>query len=116
MPCAVGVGSDYGGHEMVLDGYGFSGSVIYTHLNCGWSGSEDAWYNFLGEAVTSDGYDYMDELGYNIHPTTGGDVLSGRVLDSSGGGVSGATKTSRAVVNAVNAALDFYRTSLKGGE
>ena len=91
MPCAVGVGSDYGGHEMVLDGYGFSGSVIYTHLNCGWSGSEDAWYNFLGEAVTSDGYDYMDELGYNIHPTTAGDVLSGRVLDSSGGGVSGAT-------------------------
>ena len=31
-------------------------------------------------------------------------------------GVSGATKTSSAVVNAVNAALDFYRTSLKGGE
>ena len=91
MPCAVGVGGDYGAHEMVLDGYGFSGSVIYTHLNCGWSGSEDAWYNFLGEAVTSDAYDYMDELGYNIHPTTAGDVLSGRVLDTSGAAVSGAT-------------------------
>lgn len=30
-------------------------------------------------------------------------------------GVTGATVTSKAVVNAVNAALDFYQTSLKGG-
>ena len=30
-------------------------------------------------------------------------------------GVTGATVTSRAVVNAVNAALDFYQNSLKGG-
>ena len=91
MPCAIGVGGDDGGHEMVLDGYGFINSVIYTHISCGWSGSEDAWYNLLGEAVTSDAYDYMDELGYNIHPTVAGDVLSGRVLDASGGVVSGAT-------------------------
>ncbi len=31
-------------------------------------------------------------------------------------GVTGATITSRAVVNAVNAALDFYQNSLKGGQ
>ena len=91
MPCAVGVGGDNGGHEMVLDGYGFSGSVIYSHINCGWSGSQDAWYNFFGEYVTSHAFAYMDELGYNIHPTTTGDVLSGRVLNSSGSPVSGAT-------------------------
>ena len=30
-------------------------------------------------------------------------------------GITGATVTSRAVVNAVNAALDFYRNSIKGG-
>lgn len=93
MPCAVGVSGDEGGHEMVLDGYGFSGSVIYSHINCGWSGSEDAWYNFFGEYVTSCSFAYMDELGYNIHPTTTGDVLSGRVLNSSGNPVSGATVT-----------------------
>ena len=93
MPCAVGVGGDNGGHEMVLDGYGFSGSVIYSHINCGWSGSEDAWYNFFGEYVTSYSFGYMDELGYNIHPTVNGDVLSGRVLNASGAAVSGATVT-----------------------
>lgn len=93
MPCAVGVGSSDGAHEMVLDGYGFSGSVIYAHINCGWSGSEDAWYNFLGESVTTSGFYYMDELGYNIHPTIAGDVLSGRVLGSSGAGLSGAVVT-----------------------
>ena len=91
MPCAVGVSGDEGGHEMVLDGYGFSGSVIFSHLNCGWSGSEDMWYNFFGENVTSYSFSYMDELGYNIHPTVSGDVLSGRVLNSSGSAVAGAT-------------------------
>ena len=93
MPCAVGVGGDEGGHEMVLDGYGFSGSVIYSHINCGWNGSEDAWYNFFGEYVTTYSFAYMDELGYNIHPTERGDVLSGRVLNSSGNPVSGAAVT-----------------------
>ena len=93
MPVAIGVGGDNGGHEMVVDGYGYSGSKIYCHINCGWSGDEDAWYNLLGGYITSAEFGYLDEVGYNIHPTTTGDVISGRVLNSSGTAVSGATVT-----------------------
>lgn len=93
MPVAIGVGGDDGGHEMVADGYGYDGSMIYCHLNCGWSGSEDAWYNLLGDYITSYSFGYLDEVGYNIHPTASGDVISGRVLDASGNAVSGATVT-----------------------
>ena len=94
MPVAIGIVGSAGGHEVVVDGYGYNGgSLIYCHINCGWSGSEDAWYNLIGEGVTSYGYSQVQDVAYNIHPTTSGDVISGRVLTSSGSPVSGATVT-----------------------
>ncbi len=95
MPVAIGIRRDgVGGHAVVVDGYGYNGgSLIYCHINCGWSGTEDAWYNLIGEGVTSYGFSQVHDVGYNIHPTASGDVISGRVLNSSGSPVSGATVT-----------------------
>lgn len=94
MPVAIGVTSSRSGHEVVVDGYGYNGSsLVYCHINCGWGGSEDAWYNLIGEGITSFGYTLMDEVAYNIHPTESGDIISGRVLDVSGSPVPEATVT-----------------------
>ena len=96
MPVVVGLGSWYGdGHEVVLDGYGYSGGNAYVHMNCGWGDStDDIWYRMMREAVTSEEYTFLKEISYNIHPTKGGEVLSGRVTDgSTGKAVSGAVVT-----------------------
>ena len=93
MPVAIGIYGN-GGHEVVVDGYGYNGgSTIYCHINCGWSGSQDAWYNLIGEGVTSYRFTSVADVSYNIHPTLSGDVISGRVLNASGTPVSGANIT-----------------------
>ncbi len=94
MPVVIGIVGSAGGHEVVVDGYGYNGgSLIYCHINCGWSGSQDAWYNLIGEGVTSHSFSRLQEVAYNIHPAVSGDVISGRVLNASGSPVSGATVT-----------------------
>ena len=90
MPVVISIKGS-GGHEVVVDGYGYNSGTRYSHLNCGWSGSEDVWYNLMGESLTSHSYTTLDEVGFNIHPTVSGEVISGRVLNSSGTAVSGAT-------------------------
>ena len=46
-PVMLSICANYGfnGHEVVADGYGYSDSVLYTHLNMGWYGTDDVWYN-----------------------------------------------------------------------
>ncbi len=79
MPVVVGVSSARaGGHEVVVDGYGFCGdSLVYCHVNCGWNGSsQDAWYNLIGEPLTqSYGFSQLDDVVYNIHPGEAGSVV-----------------------------------------
>lgn len=95
MPALLGLNGAETGHAVVVDGYGFDGEsdLIYCHLNCGWEGDEDLWYNLVGESLTSFELTYMDECVYNIHPDVPGDVLSGRVLDVDGKPVSDAVVT-----------------------
>ena len=95
MPVAIGIQApSVGGHEVVVDGYGYNGgTLVYCHINCGWSGSDDAWYNLIGEGITGYGFSLLGDVAYNIHPTISGDVISGRVLNASGSPVSGATVT-----------------------
>ena len=87
--CPVSLGID--GHMVDADGYGFAGGVPYTHLNMGWEGSGDAWYN-LPDVDCSNGYEstILDEIVYNVFPEKTGDLLTGRVLDSGGVPVVGA--------------------------
>jgi hypothetical protein len=81
------------GHAVVCDGYGFQSGTAYHHLNMGWNGQEDAWYT-LG-TITSGGYIFtgIQYVYGNVFPGVTGEVVSGRVLDSGGNALSGATVT-----------------------
>jgi len=97
MPVVVGM-MGLASHQLVIDGYGFSsGGVLFCHLNCGWGGQADLWYNVMaGGIVDPFWFTSIDDVTYNIHPHYSGDVLSGRVLDEGGAPVSGiAVKLSR---------------------
>lgn len=76
--CPVMVGLD--GHEVLADGYGYSGETLYVHLNLGWSGWCDVWYA-LPDVIPNDQYEshLVNSVVYNIFPEATGDLLSGRV-------------------------------------
>jgi hypothetical protein len=91
-PVALGVFGDAGGHAVVCDGYGYNFSTLYHHLNLGWAGSYDAWYNLpnidAGYQFTS-----VDLCLYNVCQSGTGEVLSGRVTNAQGQPISGASIT-----------------------
>ena len=89
-PIEMAIEGPYGGHSIVGDGYGYSGSELYVHLNMGWGGSEDAWYN-LPDIGTGYSYSIVYGAVYNIFPDGTGDLITGRVLDESGTPVAGAS-------------------------
>ena len=74
------------GHEVVADGYGFSDGTLYTHLNMGWSGLDNAWYHLPNVETANFNYSstIVDHLVYNIFPSETGELLSGRVVDADG--------------------------------
>ncbi|RJR42361.1 MAG: peptidase C10 [Deltaproteobacteria bacterium] len=80
------------GHAVISDGYGYNSSTMYHHLNMGWNGAEDAWYNLPNVDLEAP-YISVDCLVYNIYKTGKGEIISGRVLDSSGHPLQGATVT-----------------------
>lgn len=85
-----------GGHEIVADGYGYSGNTLYYHFNMGWSGRQNAWY--APPKVANDDYQFnvVDGFVYNIYTNQakGAVICSGRVLSGSG------TPISQAIVQA----------------
>ena len=94
LPVILGVyHSVYGnGHALLADGYGYNVSTLYHHLNMGWDGTDDAWYNL----PTIDAYydfDTVDSCIYNIYTAGSGEIISGRVTDTSEDPVSGAVVT-----------------------
>lgn len=99
MPVVIGVSGGYiASHQFVIDGYGYdSAGVLFCHLNCGWGGHLDLWYNLMADNIMEDYlFSAVDEIVYNIHPYVSGDVISGRVMDDTRTPVSGiAVKLSR---------------------
>src|SRR5574344_348550 len=90
-PVLLSIDGSSGGHPVVADGYGYAGEVLYTHLNMGWSGVEDVWYA-LPEVTTSQfAFNIIKGVVYNIFPTNRGEIVSGRVTDSFGYAVEGAS-------------------------
>lgn len=93
------------GHSVVADGYGFTtvdgNATAYVHVNLGWAGQDDAWYNIpeidtasagahIGDTSGCD-FLYLGEATFNIVPGSdeaaeqeGKEILSGRVLDEDG--------------------------------
>jgi hypothetical protein len=89
LPVGLGITGGGFGHAVVADGYGYNGSTLYRHLNMGWSGACNAWYNLPD--VDAGGYDFnvVNSALFNIDPTTTGEVISGRVTDSAGKAAAG---------------------------
>jgi len=86
------LGSGGGGHAIVCDGYGYDSSTMYHHLNMGWSGADNAWYNL---PVYTAGFTYVSiqKVLYNLYITGTGEIVSGRITDQNGLPINGATVT-----------------------
>ena len=79
-----------GGHAVVGDGYGFDSgegeNLPYVHLNMGWTGQCDVWYNlpYINTADNPEsfsGFDTINGVVYNVFTNTTGWIISGRALD-----------------------------------
>lgn len=94
LPVAIGLSDNYGsGHEIVGDGYGYSGDTLYLHFNMGWSGSDDAWYAPPQMATEQYDFSVLDGFVCNIFTNSAyanGVICSGRVLDVSGSPIENA--------------------------
>ncbi len=93
LPVLLGIYDSAEGHAVVADGYGYNTSTLYHHLNLGWAGTADAWYNL--PTINAGGYSFTEVLDciYNIYTSGSGEIISGRVLDAVGNPLSGATVT-----------------------
>jgi Peptidase C10 family/Carboxypeptidase regulatory-like domain/Spi protease inhibitor len=78
------------GHEVIVDGYGYNSATLYHHLNLGWAGTADAWYNLPTISAGSYNFTSVIECIYNIFPEGSGEIISGRVLDAGGKPLNGA--------------------------
>lgn len=77
-PVALGIdGKDAEGkelrHAVVADGFGTCGETLYTHLNMGWGGLADMWYNLQGTTVdipvgAGSAYDNVHMIVHDIRP------------------------------------------------
>ncbi|MCQ2389685.1 MAG: C10 family peptidase, partial [Kiritimatiellae bacterium] len=89
-PVLFGITGDAGGHAIVGDGYGYDGGDAFVHLNFGWSGSADVWYN-LPDLGMGHSFDAVNEIVFNALPREKkGAILSGRVYDVYGKPAAGA--------------------------
>jgi hypothetical protein len=93
LPVLLGITGEEGGHAVVTDGYGYSASTLYHHLNMGWGGSDNVWYALPRIDASSFRFGAVNGCVYNLYRTGQGEIVSGRVLDVSGAPVSGAEVT-----------------------
>ena len=93
------------GHAILADGYGYNSSTLYHHLNMGWNGAEDAWYD-LPDVIH---WDTVVSCIYNIYRSGSGEIISGHITDVFGRPVSGAA------VTAQSDSSTYYATSNSRG-
>lgn len=79
-----------GGHAVIGDGYGFHDSELYVHLNMGWDGYDDSWYNLPLVAASDYNFTVFDELLFNAFSDFSGEIISGRIYDDEGRPAAGA--------------------------
>jgi uncharacterized repeat protein (TIGR02543 family) len=89
-PVGLSINGSSGGHAVVGDGYGFSGGQLYVHLNMGWSGNDDVWYNLPVFDTTHYSFSILRGIVYNVFPEwPAAEIISGRVTDASGQPLTG---------------------------
>jgi len=78
------------GHAVICDGYGYNASTLYHHLNMGWSGVSDSWYNLptIDSNDSYNSYNAVTECVYNIFTSGSGEIISGRVTNTLGKPIS----------------------------
>jgi len=81
------------GHAVVVDGYGYSASTLYHHLNLGWSGTSSAWYSLPLIDASPYTFNVIDGCVFNAYTNGTGEIISGRVLDQIGRPVVNASVT-----------------------
>ena len=81
------------GHAIIADGYGYNSSTLYHHLNMGWGGSQDAWYNLPIVDDAYYGFSKVQAAVYNIFVSGTGEIISGRVFNHDGTPASGVSVT-----------------------
>lgn len=101
-PVIFGILREKGGHAVICDGYGYNASTLYHHLNMGWAGKDDAWYN-LPNIESQPAYSSVISCLYNIFVSGTGEIISGLVTDISGNPVGEATVTAEGSDNLYNA-------------
>ncbi len=72
------------GHAVVCDGYGYDTETLYHHLNMGWAGISDIWYNLPHIDASRGQFASVFGCIYNIRISGTGEIISGRVLDTNG--------------------------------
>jgi len=90
-PALLGINTSTTGHAVVADGYGYQSTTLYHHLNLGWGGVSDAWYNLPNIDSSPYSYNTVSTCIYNVYTTGTGEIISGRVIDAAGVPISGAT-------------------------
>ncbi len=90
-PVVLGLINSNDGHAVIADGYGYDNGTLYHHLNLGWGGSSDAWYNLPDIKTHGPHYTLVKGVVYNIYKTGYGEIISGRVTDRNGSPIAGAT-------------------------
>lgn len=110
LPVLLAIGSPNSAHAVVCDGYGYNESTIYHHINFGWSGACDAWYNL---PVTTSPYNSAFMAIYNIFPEGIGEVVSGVVTDVEGRPIADAEVS--IIANASGEQITFKDTTDKRG-
>ena len=111
LPGAMSISNGSEGHSIVVDGYGYNSGVVYAHLNLGWHGNEDAWYNLASIDISSYNFNSCSSVSFNIHPTLTGEYITGRTLDSNGAPIANTTVTAR---NTSNSELYTATSNAKG--
>lgn len=89
-PILLGITGTPGGHAIVGDGYGYSSSKLYVHLNMGWSGDQNAWYNLPTVDTAYGTFSTISTIVYNVYTNGTGDLVTGRIFDENGAAITGA--------------------------
>ncbi len=120
-PVMLGI-SGAGGHAICADGYGYQGGVAYVHLNMGWSGRYNVWYNLPNIKAGGLAFNVVDDATYNIIPAGAGlGVMSGRVVDDEGAAIAAAevsvykAGTDSLVTQLVTSAYGVWGAALPAG-
>jgi len=93
LPVPLNIVAGSSGHAVIADGYGYNADTLYHHINVGWGGSRDAWYNLPIIQAGSYKFTLIRGAIYNIYTEGKGEIVSGRVTDENGVAINGATVT-----------------------